>query len=677
MRQGNPLHPATAEAAIAATGVSRMPPPLPLLETRRRVELSRQAAAERREVPASMGKTGPSWLHSRFKVVVRGDKKSSVAGAAYNSRSVLRDERTGELHDFRHAHQHERVLADLGVSLPEGAPAAWTDRAVLWNEVERVERRADAQLCRRGDFSLPDVLDKDELIGLARSIVADRVAEGHVVDAVIHRSIDGTNCHLHIQEPLRACDANGFLPKSVNVYLVRDPSSGVERKATAEEFRILKERGYEKVYRYSRGSKRRKLTPTEAESWQGCKRLSKTPVQETRYLASDWNEPTKAREWREGVALRTNEALERHYDRENVLERERAYVDCRSYAEQGVSQLPQLHEGGAARAEEKRERKRCDQRNIAYRPVTDIALENLRRRELNEASRIAEHASESLSSVREDAERWADSWVGENVAREASRWYDAVAREREDENRFSDGVGSYSLASESAFSRAASTSLEGGSVRKRSDSILQTVVGVLQSFGRDAVALITESIEKRWPEFAEALVRALAAAPFVHSVTQPADGRLSEAESELEEAAALSGDGRGDVPRGRSRTWSATPPRLVAVGTPAYEEAKRAFIQRLEEAFARYRRFSRTHQGLPFENFPEFRGTVPAELRRDPEVRRRVSARLRDGEELRCRYASGVPIPLRPAPHASCPESSPTRGTVPIERERTRGGDAR
>ena len=624
-----------------------------------------------------MGKTGPSWLHSRFKVVVRGDKKSSVAGAAYNSRSVLRDERTGELHDFRHAHQHERVLADLGVSLPEGAPVAWTDRAVLWNEVERVERRADAQLCRRGDFSLPDVLDKDEVIDLARSIVAERVAEGHVVDAVIHCGVDGTNCHLHIQEPLRACDANGFLPKSVNVYLIRNPSSGAERKATAEEFRVLKERGYEKVYRYRRGSEWRKLTPTEAEGWEGCKRQSKTPVQETCYLASDWNEPTKAREWREAVTVRTNEALERHYDRRNIPAGGRTYVDCRSYAKQNIDQIPQLHEGGGTRVAEGRERRRCEEAGITYKPLTDIAAENSRRRELNEASRIARRAADTLASAREEAERWADSWVGENVAREVSLWYDAVARESEEENRFPDAVGSYSLASESALSRTASTRLEGGSVWKRSDSILQTVVGALQSRGRDAVALITECIEKRWPEFAEALVRTLAAAPFAHSVTPPVDRRLSETESELKEAAVLSGDGRDDVPRRRLRTWSSAPPRLVAAGTPAYEETKRAFIRRLEEAFVRYRRFSMAHQGLPFEDFPEFRGTIPAELRRDPEVRKRVSARLRDGEELRCQYASGVPISLRQASRASRPDPSPTRDAVPIERERPRGGDAR
>ena len=83
---------------------------------------------------------------------------------------------------------------------------------------------------------------------------------------------------------------------------------------------------WEKLYRYRMGRETRVLTPSEAESWSGCRRVSKTPVQETRYL-HDWNERTRAREWRRAIAAMENEALAAHGSGERV--------DPRSYAEQG------------------------------------------------------------------------------------------------------------------------------------------------------------------------------------------------------------------------------------------------------------------------------------------------------------------------------------------------------
>lgn len=48
--------------------------------------------------------------------------------------------------DFTKAHRHERLVADLGIALPDNAPKRFGERGALWNEVERVEKKADAQL---------------------------------------------------------------------------------------------------------------------------------------------------------------------------------------------------------------------------------------------------------------------------------------------------------------------------------------------------------------------------------------------------------------------------------------------------------------------------------------------------------------------------------------------------
>ena len=61
---------------------------------------------------------------------------------------------------------------------------------------------------------------------------------------------------------------------------------------------------------------------------------------------TDWNEPTKAEEWREAWAEHTNRALEQY----GLSER----IDHRSYARQGVEQISTVHMGVAATQMERR-----------------------------------------------------------------------------------------------------------------------------------------------------------------------------------------------------------------------------------------------------------------------------------------------------------------------------------
>lgn len=355
--------------------------------------------------------------HCNISVASRADGASAVAGAAYLSRSKIECERDGVTHDFTRAHQHEELVADLGVTLPEQAPERWRDRATLWNEVERVEKKADAQLARRIECALPDELPEAEQIALARHIVADRVADGHVVDACVHRNVDGHNAHLHMLEPLRRCDGSGFMAKSENVYTVRN-ADGDERKANAAEFKELKAQGYEKVYKYRRGNEWRQLTATEAERPEnaGFKRSGKTPVQETRYLNNGWNDRERAEEWREAIASRTNEAL----GRAGLGAR----VDHRSYERQGVDRVPQLHEGSRVRAVERRERQRAESLGTEYRPVCDRTRENAERRQLNA---LIERAKHLLDGVRQMPQQVAER-VSERVRGGIDRARAALAR---------------------------------------------------------------------------------------------------------------------------------------------------------------------------------------------------------------------------------------------------------
>lgn len=301
-------------------------------------------------------------------VVGRRDGASAVAGAAYISRSRLYDERVGLTRDYRRCHRHERLVADLGVALPEGAPGRWRDRAALWNEVERAESSPRAQLCRRIEVALPVELDEAQRLELARGIVGYFVAQGMVVDACVHDALDGHNPHLHMLMPLRPCDGDGFLPKSVNEYKVRE-GAGEERWVSAAELREANAAGgaWSKVFRWRRGGERLELTADEAAAMGGCRRIGKAPVQRTRYLV-DWNERGKAEEWRSAVAAMTNRAL----GDAGCAER----VDHRSYVRRGIERVPTLHEGPAAFAIELRARRRQERERRPRRYVTARRVAN-------------------------------------------------------------------------------------------------------------------------------------------------------------------------------------------------------------------------------------------------------------------------------------------------------------
>lgn len=326
-------------------------------------------------------------FHTRMGVVKRSVGKSAVAGAAYDSRSRLTDERTGVLYDFRRAHRHERLVADLGVCLPDGADPRLSDRSFMWNEAERAERSSLAQTARRIECSLPSCMSEGEQLALARSIVGYFTAQDMAVDASVHDALDGHNPHLHMQMPQRPVGPEGFMPKSVNVYSVRD-ADGHEAELTADELKARLARGetWEKQYTYRLGRERRVLTPSEAEAWAGCKRQGRNPVQSTRYLV-DWNDRARAREWRRAIADMTNDALAAHgYGGEKR-------VDPRSYKEQGVDKIPTLHEGTAVTV--------MEAAADGGAPVTDRRRENLRIGRANEyLRRLAERLAKLLAALR-------------------------------------------------------------------------------------------------------------------------------------------------------------------------------------------------------------------------------------------------------------------------------------
>ncbi|KND60659.1 Conjugal transfer protein TraA [Candidatus Burkholderia verschuerenii] len=148
--------------------------------------------------------------HLHVKVIGRKAGSSAVASAAYRSGSRLRDERLDRSHDF----SAKRGVVHSEVLLPDDAPEHLSDRERLWNEVEAVEVRKDAQLAREVEFSLPRELTQAQGIELARDFVqSEFVDQGMISDLNVHWDFaeDGSpKPHAHVMLTMRSVDGTGF-----------------------------------------------------------------------------------------------------------------------------------------------------------------------------------------------------------------------------------------------------------------------------------------------------------------------------------------------------------------------------------------------------------------------------------------------------------------------------------
>jgi hypothetical protein len=153
-------------------------------------------------------------FHLSAKTVSRGKGQSAIAKAAYNARDQLRDEQTGAMKDYSRA----SGVVFSAIFAPKDAPAWTRDRAALWNEVERTEKRKDAQLAREITLGLPHELTADQ----RRQLVTDFVREqfqrqGMIADVNIHvpgGKGDDRNHHAHVLLTMREIGPEGFGPKA-------------------------------------------------------------------------------------------------------------------------------------------------------------------------------------------------------------------------------------------------------------------------------------------------------------------------------------------------------------------------------------------------------------------------------------------------------------------------------
>jgi len=238
--------------------------------------------------------------HCSIKIISRGKGKSAVAAAAYRAGEKITNDFDGETHDYT----RKGGVVHTEILLPDHAPAEYADRAVLWNAVEKIEKAKNAQLAREIELALPRELTREQSISLVREYVKRHfVAAGMCADICVHDT-GGGNPHAHVMLTMRPFEESGeWGAKQKKEYILdRDGNKIYDRK----------KRQYK------------------------CKSIP----------ATDWNDQTKAEEWRAAWAQLCNQCLEQNGHAERI--------DHRSYERQGIDQIPTVHLGVAASAMEKR-----------------------------------------------------------------------------------------------------------------------------------------------------------------------------------------------------------------------------------------------------------------------------------------------------------------------------------
>ena len=140
--------------------------------------------------------------------ISRAAGQSAIASAAYRAGEKLHSDYYGEDSDYtgKSGVRYSEIL------LPPHAPERLRDREILWNEVERAERRKDAQLAYSFDIALQNELSFEENLELAKQFLQENfVAAGMIVDFAIHDpERNGTqNPHFHVMAPIRPLNQDG------------------------------------------------------------------------------------------------------------------------------------------------------------------------------------------------------------------------------------------------------------------------------------------------------------------------------------------------------------------------------------------------------------------------------------------------------------------------------------
>lgn len=237
--------------------------------------------------------------HFDVRIIQRSNRQSAVASAAYQSGERL----FSEYDQKQKYYSHKSEIVHTEIMLPPHAPPEYADRNTLWNAAEAAEKQWNAQLARRIILAIPREIPPERQADLIRDYCREFfVSKGMIADFAVHDKGDG-NPHAHILFTMRAMDESGkWLPKSRKVY---------DLDGNGERIRLPSGR------------------------WKSHKEDT-----------VDWNDQKYCGIWRQGWEDTANRYLE---ELESPVR-----LNLKSYAEQGIDQIPTVHMGAAASHMEKK-----------------------------------------------------------------------------------------------------------------------------------------------------------------------------------------------------------------------------------------------------------------------------------------------------------------------------------
>lgn len=136
---------------------------------------------------------------------------NAVGKAAYINREDFQNDYDGTSWKFKNRSDDVGYSA---VMLPENCPSRFSNPAVLWNEVESVNKRKDARLARDFVVALPNELSLEQNKSLVEDFIKSNfTSDGMIANYAIHKD-DPNNIHCHIMTTTNEVTVDGFAKKN-------------------------------------------------------------------------------------------------------------------------------------------------------------------------------------------------------------------------------------------------------------------------------------------------------------------------------------------------------------------------------------------------------------------------------------------------------------------------------
>lgn len=226
--------------------------------------------------------------------IKRSAGQSAIAAAAYRAGEKLFSTYYNEYSDYT----QKGGVVHSEIFLPAYAPPEYCDRAALWNAVEHFEKHPQAQLAYSFDIALQNELTMDENIELARAFVQNCfVDRGMIADLAVHapeKENGIQNPHFHVLTTMRPLNKDGtFGQKQQREYMLNENGERIRDESRNYVFNAVH--------------------------------------------TTDWHKPETLEAWRAKWCEIVNAKFA-----EKKLD---CRIDHRSYARQGIDQIPTVHEG--------------------------------------------------------------------------------------------------------------------------------------------------------------------------------------------------------------------------------------------------------------------------------------------------------------------------------------------